>query len=89
MPGSASGDDNPEPVGRLGEPEERHARPPPASKKKCWPMPPGRSSDDQRHAEHARVEVDGALHIGTDQRDVVDATEFELPVLVFCGLITT
>src|SRR5690606_34789977 len=35
---------------------------------------------DQRHSENAGVEVDGALHVGRHERQMVDAAELELGV---------
>jgi hypothetical protein len=68
-------------IGRLGEPEERHAVAVARVEKEVLARAARHIERlDQRHAKHVAVEVDGALHVRTDQRDVIDPAERELVV---------
>ena len=80
-------------VGRVREPEERE-RVAAAHVEEEVLARTARQVDrlDQPHAEHAGVELDGALHVRADERQVVDAAEAEflvLPLHLLASLVPT
>ena len=82
IPGIAAGEEMPGTRSAASANQKKATQSPfPASKKKCWPIPPGRSSDlINGIPEHAGVEVDGLAHIRAHQRDMVDAAELEFGI---------
>ena len=71
----------PAPVRRFGEPEERDAVAVAGVEEEVLSHAVGQVQRlDQRHAKDIAVEVDRALHVGADQRHVVDAAELEFGI---------
>src|SRR5690348_2016750 len=66
---------------RVREPEERQAVAAAAVEEEVLPHAVGQLDRfDQRHAQDAGVEVDRLLHVGRDQREMVDPAELELGI---------
>ena len=63
---------------RVGKPEERYRVAIAAIKEKVLAAARDLEGLDQGHAKHVGIEVDSALHVLTHQRNVVDATKFEI-----------
>ncbi len=75
-------------VGGIGEPEEGDGVPsPPAVEEEVLAESVGQVEClDERHAQHAGVEVDGASHVGAHEREVVDSAEVEFRIRgIHCG----
>jgi len=77
-PGTLTGAEIPG-TGRVGEPEERERVAAAHVEEEVLARTGGQVDRlDQPHAEHLGVELHRPLHVGADERQVVDAAEVEL-----------
>src|SRR5882757_6743924 len=72
-----------DPVGSVGEPEERNAVAAACIEEEVLSHATRQIQRlNQRHAKHIAVKVDGTLHVGADQRHVVDSAELEFGIWI-------